>query len=64
MIIDRFNLLGFDISKEELEKEALDATINHVNVILNSILMNKLDITITKIKFIENAKSILESVSN
>ncbi|MBQ9853984.1 MAG: hypothetical protein IJO57_03005 [Bacilli bacterium] len=64
MIIDRFNLFGFDISKEELEKESLDATINHVSVILNSILMNKLDITLTKIKFIENAKSILESVSN
>ena len=57
--MDRYNLFGLDITKEELSEENLGALIDSVEIVLNSISMNKLAITDSKIKFIENASTIL-----
>ena len=59
IIMDRYNLFGLDITKEELSEENLGALIDSVEIVLNSISMNKLAITDSKIKFIENASTIL-----
>lgn len=59
IIMDRYNLFGLDITKEELSEENLVALIDSVEIVLNSISMNKLAITDSKIKFIENASTIL-----
>lgn len=58
LIIDRYNLFGFTLTKEKLARENIDSLINNLEIILNSILMNKLSITESKIKFLKETKGL------
>ena len=55
IIIDRYNLFGFDLNNDLLGKDNLDNIIDNVNIIINSIYMNKLGINDSRIKFIKAA---------
>ena len=55
IIIDRYNLFGFDLNNDLLGKDNLDNIIANVNIIINSIYMNKLGINDSRIKFIKAA---------
>lgn len=55
IIIDRYNLFGFNLNSDLLEEDNLDNIIDNVNVIINSIYMDKLGISVDKIKFIKDA---------
>lgn len=59
LIMDRYNLFGFNLTKEQLEKENLDNLIKELEIILGSIEMEKLSITENKIKFIKESSQIL-----
>lgn len=58
LIMDRYNLFGFNITKENLEKENIDTTIQDLEKILNSIQMNKYQITEKNIKFLKETEKI------
>ena len=59
LIMDRYNLFGFNLTKEQLEKDNLDNLIKELETILGSIEMEKLSITENKIKFIKESSQIL-----
>ena len=59
LIMDRYNLFGFNLTKEQLEKDNLDNLIKELETILGSIEMEKLNITENKIKFIKESSQIL-----
>ena len=52
--MDRYNLFGFDLTKEKLEKDNIDNLIKQLEVILNSIVMNKNNITESRIRFLKD----------
>ena len=54
LIMDRYNLFGFDLTKEKLEKDNIDNLIKQLEVILNSIVMNKNNITESRIRFLKD----------
>ncbi len=60
LIIDRYNLFGFDLKKEQLEQSNIDNLIKDLEIILGSIEMEKLGITEKRIKFIKETNLILE----
>ena len=59
LILDRYNLFGFNLTKEQLEKDNLDNLIKELEIILGNIEMEKLSITENKIKFIKESSQIL-----
>ena len=54
LIMDRYNLFGFDLTKEKLEKDNIDNLIKQLEVILNIIVMNKNNITESRIRFLKD----------
>ena len=52
LIMDRYNLFGFNLTKYKLDKDNIDNLIKELEIILNSIVMNKNRITDSRIKFI------------
>ena len=58
LIIDRFNLFGFELKKEQLERENIEVLIKDLEIILGSIAMDKLGITVGKIKYIKETNNI------
>lgn len=60
VIMDRYNLFGFDISLDELEESNLDSLILSTRNILIYIAMIKLKIDPNKIRFVLNTKSLLK----
>ena len=61
IIMDKYNLYGFNINKEMLEKDNLDSLINTIDILLNSILIKKHNLDSNKIKFIKESQNILKN---
>ena len=59
LIIDRYNLFGFELKKEQLEQSNLDNLIKELEIILGSIEMEKLGITENRIKFVKETDLLL-----
>lgn len=59
LIIDRYNLFGFELKKEQLEQSNLDNLIKELEIILGSMEMEKLGITENRIKFVKETDLIL-----
>ena len=60
IIMDRFNLFGFDISEEELDDSNLDSLINTTKIVLIHSQLVKLGIDINKIRFVLNTRDIIK----
>ena len=58
LIMDRYNLFGFNLTKDKLDKDNIDNLIKELEIILNSIVMNKNRITDSRIKFIKDTNNI------
>lgn len=58
LIMDRYNLFGFNLTKEKLEKDNIESLIKDLEIILNSIAMNREGITESKIKFIKETTNL------
>ena len=59
IIMDKYNLYGFNITKEMLEKDNLEVLINNIDILTNSILIKKHNLDNNKIKFIKESQTIL-----
>ena len=57
--MDKYNLYGFNITKEMLEKDNLEVLINNIDILINSILIKKHNLDNNKIKFIKESQTIL-----
>ena len=57
--MDKYNLYGFNITKEMLEKDNLEVLINNIDILTNSILIKKHNLDNNKIKFIKESQTIL-----
>lgn len=55
MIIDKYNLFGFDLNRDLFDFDNIDIVLDNIRIILNSIIMNNLDISYDKIKFVKAA---------
>ena len=62
IIIDKYNLIGFKLTKEMLEEDNINTLINNINIIILAELMKKNNITENQIKFIKESNSILKSI--
>ena len=58
LIMDRYNLFGFNLTKDKLDKDNIDNLIKELEIILNSIVMNNNRITDSRIKFIKDTNNI------
>lgn len=58
LIMDRYNLFGFNLTKDKLDKDNIDNLIKELEIILNSIVMNRNRITDSRIKFIKDTNNI------
>ena len=58
LIMDRYNLFGFNLTKEKLDKDNINNLIKELEIILNSIVMNNNNITEIRIKFLKETKNI------
>lgn len=58
LIMDRYNLFGFNLTKDKLDKDNIDNLIKELEIILNSIVMNNNRITENRIKFIKDTNNI------
>lgn len=58
LIMDRYNLFGFNLTKDKLDKDNIDNLIKELEIILNSIFMNNNRITENRIKFIKDTNNI------
>ena len=58
LIMDRYNLFGFNLTKEKLDKDNINNLIKELEIILNSIVMNNNNITESRIKFLKETKNI------
>lgn len=56
LIMDRYNLFGFNLTKEKLEKDNIESLIKNLEIILNSMVMNREGINENRIKFIEETQ--------
>ncbi len=56
LIMDRYNLFGFNLTKEKLEKDNIENLIKDLEIILNSMAMNREGITENRIKFIKETQ--------
>ena len=54
--MDRYNLFGFNLTKEKLEKDNIENLIKDLEIILNSMAMNREGITENRIKFIKETQ--------
>lgn len=52
MIIDKYNLFGFELNRDLFSEGNLDIVLDNIKIILNSIVMDNLDISYGKIKFV------------
>lgn len=59
LIMDRYNLFGFNLTKDKLDKDNIDNLIKELEIILNSIVMNNNRITESRIKFIKDTNNLL-----
>lgn len=59
LILDRYNIFGLELKKEQLEENNLDNLIKELEIILGSIEMENLSISINRIKFIKDSNLIL-----
>ena len=59
IIMDRYNLFGLDISSDEIDEDNISSFIHDIEIVLNSISMSKLGLDNSEIKFIEEARKIL-----
>ena len=55
MIIDKYNLFGFDLNRDLFDFDNIDIVLDNIRIILNSIIMNNLGISYDKIKFVKAA---------
>ena len=62
IIIDKYNLIGFKLTKEMLEEDNINTLITNINIIILAELMKKNNITENQIKFIKESNSILKSI--
>lgn len=53
MIMDKYNLFGFELNRELFDDSNIDNVIFNIRVILNSIIMDNLGISYDKIKFVK-----------
>lgn len=60
LILDRYNILGLELKKEQLSKDNLDNLIKNIETILINIEMEELNISVNRIKFIKEANLILQ----
>lgn len=58
LIMDRYNLFGFDLTKEKLDKDNIDNLIKELLVISNNMVMQKEKITEKRIKFIKETRDL------
>ena len=58
LIMDRYNLFGFNLTKDKLDKDNIDNLIKELEIILNSIVMNNNRMTDSRIKFIKDTNNI------
>lgn len=58
LIMDRYNLFGFNLTKEKLEQDNIDNLIKQLEIILRSIVMDKNNITESRIKFLKETNNI------
>lgn len=63
IIMDKYNLYGFNITKEMLEKDNLEVLINNIDILINSILIKKHNLDNNKIKFIKESQTILNDIA-
>ena len=61
--MDKYNLYGFNITKEMLEKDNLEVLINNIDILINSILIKKHNLDNNKIKFIKESQTILNDIT-
>ena len=61
--MDKYNLYGFKITKEMLEKDNLEVLINNIDILINSILIKKHNLDNNKIKFIKESQTILNDIA-
>lgn len=61
--MDKYNLYGFNITKEMLEKDNLEVLINNIDILINSILIKKHNLDNNKIKFIKESQTILNDIA-
>ena len=55
MIIDKYNLFGFDLNRDLFDFDNIDIVLDNIRIILNSIIMNNLGISYDKVKFVKAA---------
>ena len=61
--MDKYNLYGFNITKEMLEKDNLEVLINNIDILINSIIKKKHNLDNNKIKFIKESQTILNDIA-
>ena len=59
IIIDKYNLYGYMLTKDMLNLENIDSLINNVNLLITSYYVNKFNITEERINFMKDAKNLI-----
>ena len=60
VILDKYNLLGFNIKPELLDAENIDSLIEATMILTNNIHFERVNINIDNIKFVSNSLDIVE----